>query len=398
MQASNTPDAKVDSHVSFLSLPRVGEGMSQTSEHQSSILLESKSASIGELIVPSARADFRESYKINTQKNSLSIFLNSTSGLSDPSAIASFTLQEGRLTFSWGSSDQDRARVIDTLRDSVLTIQDTASSRRYVLLRNPGVVRKNDAFSLTQDGTGAPNPNSKKKREVNFPWVSNPGEWKDGKLELFIRRWKVTSWLSENGEPIPITSGEHGSPGEPISEDIIPGEVRLVLKLDSTNKATVKVVLEFLKPDPKSNRQERDRLIAAFLDSNDPEGKGGTVPATPVDRNKSIQGRLRKIEETLQRDAEAVLPGASKDQSKRSLQIASALKDLKDRRGDDAKRKEEFKELEDRFGALDEAKKKWEINQKEDCLHYACRSQLCLVISLKADSSTVIDVAKIGNW
>jgi hypothetical protein len=368
MQASNTPDAKVDSHVSFLSLPRVAEGMSQTSEHKSSILLESKSASIGELIVPSARADFRESYKINTQKNSLSIFLNSTSSLFDPSAIASFTLQEGRLRFSWGSSDQDRARVIETLRDSVLTIQDTVLGRQYVLLRDPGIEGKIDPFSLIPPGPGVPSskPRKRTKREVDFHWASRPGELKDAKLELFIRRWKVTSWLSTDGEPVPITFGERGSPGEPISEDIIPGEVKFMLKLDSTNKANVKVVLEFLKPDPNPNRQERDRLIAAFLDSKDPEGKGGTVPASPVDRNKSIQGRLRKIEETLQRDAEPVLPGASKDQS--------------------------------RFGALDEAKKKWEINQKEDCLHYACRSQLCLVISLKADSSTVIDVAKIGNW
>ncbi len=263
------------------------------------------------------------------------------------------------------------------------------------------------------------------KREAIFQWAMNGVDLRETKWELFIRRWRITSWLAPDGKPILISSGERKRPGKTIDESIIKDEVRLSLRLNesSNKKENIKVILGFSQPgfDPKRKsrektkfsgprRQSRDKAISNLLEGYDKDKggggaaeKSGSRPETAADRNKRIEARLREIEEDLLAKWTKQVAKGTEDHSGKSplSEIDRRIRALKENQDQNDEAMKETKILEDfrqKFESLDEARRSWETNLKEDCLHEPFRSELNIVISLEADESTVIDIAKFGKW
>ena len=68
-----------------------------------------------------------------------------------------------------------------------------------------------------------------------------------------------------DGKPLLISSGEQYTSGGPITEDVIPEEVKLSLKLDQgqNRKENIRVMISFIRPNPR--RRSRDESISGFL-------------------------------------------------------------------------------------------------------------------------------------
>ncbi len=412
--AANTPKAAAP-RVAYLKIPEPGEGVLLGHSDVCTLKLNHKSASFVKIIQCYNQPKFSDDYIINFTNDKISVI--GKNSISNSANLLTFSINNDILIFAWGIYSSQQIKLIEPLRDSVLVIEYPDTGRHYVMLRDPGAKDGSGPLPLTRQGpNGRGSQSGKGKlREAPFQWASRGEALKSSRWPLFIRRWRITSWLNPNGEPILISSGEGKGPGTSISETIIKGEVELSLKLDETQdeRENGKVVLEFLQPDPNPKRRSRDKALSEFLKGYNKDdrgggavGGGGSPWATVADRSEKIDERLKEIEKSLLAELTMLLPSNEGGHSGKSARsnIDSAIKSLKEDRSGESKEetiKKKIGELEDlrgKFGSLNDARENWETNLKEDCLHLASRSELCLVISLKADENTVIDIAKIGNW
>jgi hypothetical protein len=396
------PKAPLVPSVSFLSIPDlatpgVGGVDLQKSSKESWIQLKYKSASLGTLIPSESHPHFEDDYVCSVSKNKIGVSIKSKSSVIDPGDIAFFSLDENKLKFSWAKQSDEQKNLIETLRDSVLMIEDSAVGRHYVLLRDPGVNSDNKAISLISDH---PIPRTDKRRVASYPWATNERALGKSHWDLFVSRWKITSWLEHNGKPILISSGERKASSEDI-RDVIPGEVGLSIKAD---KNIVRVRFEFRASDRVSRDDQINNAIREWKNSKGDkvaDGKSVSTKDNTSETNKEIEVRLREIEEGIRSELTKLVPMDRKTHIGRASlgEIREQIRSLKRNTESKSKEMTRLDKIQKEVQSLEEAKKNWEINLKEDCLrNKVVRSDLCVVISLRVNASTTLEVAKIGDF
>ncbi len=245
-------------HVLFLSIPEperqsVGE---EGSVGKPSISLADDSASIARIM---NLADYKA---VPPSGRRLGIQIQSASETADPTDLATFIIDEGRLTFSWGKENEERKELARSLRDSVLKIETSKHEEFYVLLRDP-VVEANSPPIPLRGVSGIVSGDG--KRTIPFIWAKKPSAFKGTNLRLGIRRWRIVNQLSNEGPKRILANGEEGEElKKEIEIDIKDGDCKLTVRIDPAELRRNRVTLEIIPKLVEPHQRRRGELFQQY--------------------------------------------------------------------------------------------------------------------------------------
>jgi hypothetical protein len=260
--------------------------------------------------------------------------------------------------FEWTKDARNHSTQVDAFRDAVLKFRARDGRAIFVLLRG---VETRDGRPITVVEKQPLLFDRLEPRIRTVAWTRNPEVLAATTWKLRIRRWKVViarpddELLRREFESAPIPGGQKDdSPRVKLEQDLIPGEVKLKLKIDpeSPDVITVRVEPDRARVAEGRNGRTARREALAKDTPSDKEGR----ERDPIEYRR---GKLTKLEAADPKDDKAIVT-----------------------------LKREIDELEQ----IDE------IRQIEDLLSKPARAELSVVIGLDVGDSTSLDIAKVGKF
>jgi hypothetical protein len=283
------------------------------------------------------------------------------SRLDNPSTLAQLVQKDARTwRFDWTKDASKQAIRADALRDAVLRFQARDGQPIFALLRaveppnhRPLVIVDNQPLLFDRLDP----------RTRPVTWTRNPEALEGAKWKLSIRRWRlVISRPVPDAEPsrrefhsAPLESEkDERSPGVKTEQDLVRGEVTLKLSIDPESPDSITVRLVPDREKVVEGRKGRAARLNTFKEST-PKGKEGRE-SDPIEYRRD---QLRELEAASKKDNQAI------------QKVKGEISELK---------------------ALDD------IRQIEDLLAKPVRAELSVVIGLDVDDSTILEIARIGEF
>ncbi len=283
------------------------------------------------------------------------------SRLDSPSTLAELSQKDARTwRFGWTKDASKHSVRADELRDTVLKFPARDGRTLFALLR---AVEPRDDRPLAIVTNQPLLFDRLEPRTRSVVWTRHPEALSGTKWKLIINRWRlVISRPDSDKEPtrraFESISGESRKdpqvPGATSARDVIPGEVTLKLSIDPESLDTIIVRLVPDRDRATEGRKERAGRRKTLQEDTPKDGEGRDRDPIAYRRDK-----LRELE-----------TAGTKDEP--------AIKTIK----------EEIRGLKE----LDE------IQQTEELLAKPARTELSVVIAMELDDSTILEIAKIGDF
>ncbi|MGO9915695.1 MAG: hypothetical protein ACLQIB_13440 [Isosphaeraceae bacterium] len=292
----------------------------------------------------------------------LRILTKSISALHDPVEVAKLKYDTKELSFDWRRITQQEPEIVAEVLDAVVKIRCEDGDVQYVLLRNPGVREERGTLALF--GYSGKGP---KTRSLSANWAEKDG-LKATKRQFLIRRWRVACKWQDESDLFVVGSKATAGPMANDEQPIIPDEVTLRIKIDPTDPCNIQVRIE---PGPrfKERLARLERQISEWEEQ---------------DLNLS---RL------LGRDLAARALDLKRDRDDR-------LQDLQAReRGDE--RNDNIRQTKKELAELDKLLTSARIYSLAGTVERGdtdCKVELSLIVCLKLESGTLLDVARFGDF
>jgi hypothetical protein len=324
-------------------------------------------------VVSSARLDSKKHYvqfsailnmstgfKMPQPDEALRIETASVSAIGGTIPVATIRLLDGTsFSFRWDhgldqSSQKDE--LTEAVRDFVLKVKSNEGDEDYLLLRDPKPHSSNQPFDLKNDKSRQLDHSQKRSR--TFSWADQKRALIGTKWKIGIRRWRIANRLTKDGPERIMAAGDLGK-GElkdAIEAPIGSGDVHLSIRISHDEKNCIQVILQFDSSSTIAHNATKNRLFRDYA-IKEPKSSENS-PMSPLEIHKY----LKKIEADLQGNMEQF------------NQVTISSGDLRELRN---------------------------IVSKEILYNFMDKSEiseLSVVIGLRLDDGTIIDIARIGTF
>jgi hypothetical protein len=254
------------------------------------------------------------------------------------------------LNFKWGEyGKREAAKKRNEVRDTLLKIVLEGGDVQYVLLRDLRHQGNRIHLPLSSPAVRQTKSKQPQKKPAPRPWILR---WADEiqlaqtKLEFLIRRWRVTWNVQGEHTPLVIEGDRHAHPSAKDSGETIHGAVRLHIEIDS---------------------KEQPWNIAVRI----------TFEQDQIERTQEhLREKLENLQDELSRTFEA-----------EDLFLVTAILETKK----DLAEVKAFLEIARIYRFLGEPK----LGDSSPKLE---RAELSLIVCLKLDDDTILDVARFGDF
>jgi hypothetical protein len=303
----------------------------------------------------------------------ITIRTKSNSVTYDAVEVAKIKYGKRDLTFDWGKNLQNETEAASEVLDAILSIRCVDGDNLYMLLRNLEIRNERGALALRRYSAKPPKPRT---------WLTNWAEedgLKSTKRQFLIRRWQVAFKLRD--EPPPFVVGSRAGIGPTPSDEqrIITDEVSLKLRIDSHDPWNIYVGFE-LSPRLKENLARLETRLTEL------EARYYFGDRQSRDLGERAQRLTRRLDEELKH--------------LRSLDARDRLNSFQDRplgdeRQDEIRRiKADMADLEK---TLEGASGLFLLGERVRASSES-KLELSVIICLKLESGTVVDVARFGEF
>ncbi len=252
-------------------------------------------------------------------------------------------------------------------RDIVLMLKSVGGDEDYLVLRDPKPRNTILPFDLKNE-YGRQLDRFQKRSRV-FTWADDENALVKTKWTLGIRRWRIVNRLAKDGPERIIAAGDRGTGEvkEAIEEIINHGDAKLSIRIGHDKRHCIQVGLQFDTGRIMDHNAKKDRLFRDY-----------EINLTKPSQNQRGHQKKRREEEPLS-----------------PLEIHDTLKKIEENlRGD----LQEFNKIKISMADLEELRR---IVSKEILYNFMNRSEisdLSLVVGLKLDNGTVLEIARIGTF
>jgi hypothetical protein len=370
------PDRKSGPLVLFVGLPPAPGRQSRVAGVKRPASADAEPVESTDRVFPKRYTQFNqvlnmtEVFKPPDPGETLKLETKSISGLSGRIAVATMKIADGKpFSFRWDSELVQSSRKDEltlAVRDIVLKLRSKDGDGDYLLLRDPNPINSDQPFDLKNDR--AQQLDHLHKRYRTFNWASEKAALDGTKWKLGIVRWRIVNRLSKNGQGRTIGSGEqrNGKLKDTFVHSINYEDAKLFIRINHDERHRIDVGLDFDSNFIRVHHDRRDRLFHDFdinLKRRIDSGKRRKEPRedsphTPLEVHESLE----KLEMDLQTELTQY----------NNMTISKAdLYEL---------RKIVSKEI--LYNFLDNS----EV------------SELSVIIGLRLDDGTVLDIARIGTF
>ncbi len=287
------------------------------------------------------------------------------SGLAGRFTIARLSRIDARnWRFDWYKDAKNHSAQTDALRDAVLKFRARDGRAIFALLR--GIEPRVTARPIIVENQPILFGLEPRSRIVIWSEPLTDTHWKLG-----IRRWKLAiSRTDPEGKGLKQAFEPKPNPGEPedrtirpeVEHDLIPGQLKLKLSFDIENPDTNTIKVQF-EPD-------RDKITEA----------------------RTLRARRRK-------ELEDATPRDSDGQKQDLIEYRrNTIKKLEEAKAEDKAKDKDEKAIDTANREIQELQKMNEIRQLEDFFSKPVRASLSVVIGLEIDASTILDIARLGEF